>query len=974
MPNTDCKYVENLSSKAKEQIKCIYSNVDCLTNKIDELSLYLNKHQIDVAFITETNPKNNTNTGDDNRNKNLNIIIEGYKCEECPSGRGVCIFYKDNIEIFRHENIDSIFKPSIFCKIVLNKDVFFNAGLIYRSPNCSREECEQINNQIATASKKLNQPEDNLLILGDLNYPEINWGNLNCSTRDTHTAHGFLDTVVDNQLNQLIDRPTHYRTTQNPTLIDLVLVKEPELVSEIVYDAPFGKSHHQTLLLSLNIKNNTQDVCTERYLFDKGSYDEMRASVDKVKWDELLKEEADVDCWMDEIANVIIEAKNTYVPKRKLSSSKNKRKFHAPITLLDKVRLKRTAFKKYKKYPTLQNYNEYARARNQVKWEVRKAKKSKERSIAQSMKKNPKLFFRYVNSKIKSREGVSNLRKDDGNLTENDKEKTEVLNNFFQSVFTSEDKSNIPKFESKTNNLLSIIKVTENDIFNSLKNLNITKSQGPDLIHPRILKELAKQLSYPLKKLFDKTMKEGNLPKKWKTQEIRPIFKKGNRSDAGNYRPVSLTSIICKIFEGYVRDALFKHLLNNDLLSNHQFGFCPGRSCSLQLLVTLQQWFQFLDNNISMDAVYMDFRKAFDSVPHERLITKLHGYGIRGEMLNWVRDFLSDREQYVCINDEKSDTLPVTSGVPQGSVLGPTLFIYFINDLPLVTKLPMEIFADDTKAFNKSENTTDKLKLQNAIDAMVQWTKLWLIEFNKLKCKVLHAGKHNPNFEYHIGSGTDKTTLEVTTNEKDLGVHIDPLLTFENHINETIKKATNMSNLIMRAITYKSADIMIPLFKALVRPTLEYANVVWFPAKRKDINALENVQRRYTKCIAGMKETPYEDRLKSLNLPSLEYRRIRGDMIEAFKITHNIYDYRVTENLLKMDKKTTRNHGYKLEKQRVNSSQYQNFFTNRIVNVWNNLPYEVVNADTTNCFKNKLDKHMKQFIFTTNLTLYNHIA
>ena len=541
-------------------------------------------------------------------------------------------------------------------------------------------------------------------------------------------------------------------------------------------------------------------------------------------------------------------------------------------------------------------------------------------------------------------------------------------------MFTSEDKTNIPNFENKTNNLLSNIVVTETDIFNSLKKLNTTKSQGPDLIHPRILKELAKQLSYPLKKLFDKSMKEGKLPKKWKTQEIRPIFKKGNRSDAGNYRPVSLTSIICKIFEGYVRDALFKHLLNNDLLSNHQFGFCPGRSCSLQLLVTLQQWFKFLDNNISMDAVYMDFRKAFDSVPHERLITKLKGYGIRGELLNWVRDFLSEREQYVCINDEKSDTLPVTSGVPQGSVLGPTLFIYFINDLPLVTKLPMEIFADDTKAFNKSENQADKLKLQSAIDAMVEWTKLWLIEFNKLKCKVLHAGKQNPNFDYHIGYGNDKTTLEVTTNEKDLGVHIDPLLTFENHINETIKKATNMSNLIMRAITYKSVDIMIPLFKALVRPTLEYANVVWFPAKRKDINALENVQRRYTKCIVGMKDIPYEERLKTLNLPTLEYRRIRGDMIEAFKITHNIYDHRVTENLLKLDKKSTRNHGYKLEKQRVNSTQYQNFFTNRIVNVWNNLPHDVVNADTTNSFKNKLDKHMKQFIYSTNLTLYNHIA
>ena len=183
-----------------------------------------------------------------------------------------------------------------------------------------------------------------------------------------------------------------------------------------------------------------------------------------------------------------------------------------------------------------------------------------------------------------------------------------------------------------------------------------------------------------------------------------------------------------------------------------------------------------------------------------------------------------------------------------------------------------------------------------------------------------------------------------------------------------------MSNLIMRAITYKSADIMIPLFKALVRPTLEYANVVWFPSKRKDINALENVQRRFTKCIEGMKEMQYEERLKLLDLPSLEYRRIRGDMIETFKITHNIYDYRVTDNFLKMNKKSTRNHGYKLEKQRVNTTQYQNFFTNRIVNVWNNLPYKVVNADSTNSFKNNLDKHMKQYIYSINLSLYNHIS
>ena len=702
----------------------------------------------------------------------------------------------------------------------------------------------------------------------------------------------------------------------------------------------------------------------------------MRTYVGKVKWDDILKDEDDSDQWINGFSAVIMEAKDKFVPKRNLNSSakKVKRHFQAPITLLDKIRLKRSAFKTYKKYPTLQNYNAYARARNQVKWEVKKAKKNKEQNIAQNIKNNPKLFFRYVNSKIKSKEGVSNLKKNDGNLTENDQEKTEVLNNFFQSVYTQEDKTNIPKFENKTDKILSSIEVTQQDIQNALQKLNINKSQGPDLIHPRLLKELAEQLAYPLKKLFDKTMKDGKIPNQWKCAEVRPIFKKGNRSEAGNYRPVSLTSIICKVFEGFVRDALFKHLLNNKLLSKHQFGFCPGRSCSLQLLVTLQKWFEFLDNNLSMDAVYMDFRKAFDSVPHERLATKLEGYGIKDNVLNWIKDFLYDRKQYVSINGFRSSTLPVTSGVPQGSVLGPTLFIYFINDLPLVTELPMEIFADDTKAFNRAINEDDQMKLQGAIDAMVKWTKMWLIEFNKLKCKVLHAGKANPKYDYHMGAGTDKIVLEETIKEKDLGVFIDPLLTFDDHISETIKKATSMSYLIMRAISYKSPDIMVPLFKSLVRPTLEYANVVWFPSKRKDIDAIEKVQKRFTKRIVGMKDLEYEERLERLCLPSLEFRRIRGDMIEAYKITHKIYDYRVTGDLLKINNTSTRHHNYKLEKIRVNNSQYQNFFSNRIINVWNNLPYDIVNANTTNCFKNRLDRHLREYMYQRKITLYDHIA
>ena len=183
-----------------------------------------------------------------------------------------------------------------------------------------------------------------------------------------------------------------------------------------------------------------------------------------------------------------------------------------------------------------------------------------------------------------------------------------------------------------------------------------------------------------------------------------------------------------------------------------------------------------------------------------------------------------------------------------------------------------------------------------------------------------------------------------------------------------------MSYLIMRAISYKSPDIMVPLFKSLVRPTLEYANVVWFPSKRKDIDAIEKVQKRFTKRIVGMKDLEYEVRLERLCLPSLEFRRIRGDMIEAYKITHKIYDSRVTGDLLKINNTSTRHHNYKLEKIRVNNSQYQNFFSNRIINVWNNLPYDIVNANTTNCFKNRLDRHLREYMYQRKITLYDHIA
>ena len=366
------------------------------------------------------------------------------------------------------------------------------------------------------------------------------------------------------------------------------------------------------------------------------------------------------------------------------------------------------------------NYSKYVEYRNKVNSEVRSLKRKKELFVASEAKQNPKVLYQYISSQNKTKETVPDLLKKDGTFTEGDEEKSKLLNEFFSSVFTDEGDNPPSDCDFNIENKLCDISITENDMYKVLNSLKLNKSPGPDGIHPKILRELSRELSAPLKTLFDRTLDDGRLPSSWKEAEVRPIFKKGNKSTPGNYRPVSLTSIVCKLFEKCVRDALYKHMIDNNILSNDQFGFCQGRSCALQLLVTINDWLESLDNKIPVNAAYLDFKKAFDSVPHKRLLSKIKGYGIEGKALKWVEEFLKDRKQFVCINGNASEKSPVTSGVPQGSVLGPTLFIYFINDLPNEVKCKLKIFADDTKAYAEVRSTDDQVFLQESIPTWVE--------------------------------------------------------------------------------------------------------------------------------------------------------------------------------------------------------------------------------------------------------------
>ena len=440
-----------------------------------------------------------------------------------------------------------------------------------------------------------------------------------------------------------------------------------------------------------------------------------------------------------------------------------------------------------------------------------------------------------------------------------------MLSSFFTSVFTKENMQDIPDVPTKKfDAVLKDVKISKDRIRKKILSLNIAKSPGPDRVHPRLLKELAEIILEPLEKMFNLGLQSSKMPEEWKIGEILAIFKKGNRRSPMNYRPVSLTSIVCKLLESLVREEIILHMRSNKLFSPYQYGFIDKRSTTLQLLYVLDKWTEIIDDGGTIDAIYMDFMKAFDKVPHERLLRKAEAYGIGGPLLGWIRSFLTGRKQRVRVGEDSSKWTQVTSGIPQGSVLGPNLFVLYINDLPdsIQNNSTAIMFADDTKLFARTDTPKDKEKLQEDLDCVCKWSSLWLLKFHPDKCKVLSLGykldETPPTFNMVTNSedgSANQVKLEATTCEKDIGVHVDDNLSFKDHIYTKIKKASAVMGIIRRTFDYLDQNMFLQLFKSLVRPLIETSVAVWAPYKKTYIAELERVQRRATKQVPGLYHT-----------------------------------------------------------------------------------------------------------------------
>ena len=431
---------------------------------------------------------------------------------------------------------------------------------------------------------------------------------------------------------------------------------------------------------------------------------------------------------------------------------------------------------------------------------------------------------------------------------------------------------------------LEYININNELVLKALNQLKIDKSPGPDGIHNRVLYETREQIIKPLVTIMQSSFESSELPLIWKKANVVPIFKKGNHSDPNNYRPISLTSTSCKLLETIIRDSIIEHLEQYSLLGDSQHGFRPGRSCNTQLLEVISDWADAEELGLPVDVIYLDYRKAFDSVPFERLLSKLEAYGIRGKVKDWIRNFLYGRTQEVVIEGKKSKTAPVTSGIPQGSVLGPLLFLIYVNDLPDMLDSNIQLFADDTKIFRTIQSQSDALAMQNDLSKLMTWSKTWQLPFNTSKCKVLHLGSKNPETAYTILCQDNTVDLAVVTEEKDLGIKFDCKLNFSKHISEICSKGKQRIGLIRRNFRFIDKKTFLILYKSLVRPLLEYCNTVWYPTFKKDSRAIKSVQRKATKLVKYMKNWSYPERLRELGLPTMIYRRRRADVLQIFRI------------------------------------------------------------------------------------------
>ena len=807
---------------------------------------------------------------------------------------------------------------------------------VYRSPQST----ETDDSELLDCLKSAVRGKQRWVIMGDFNAPGVDW--LRGTARGQRSfEQRLLDTVHDWAAFQHVKEPTRFGSGHIPSTLDLVITPFESDVEGIRTSNPLGRSDHVVIHATVNVSlRQPPPKLVQQYW-----------KADPVR----VTSQANQLCWHDDhglpsweiVKGNLLKISEEQVPTVRATRHKSCPWFKGEAKRL--AHLKAKSWRRMKGNPTHINFRKYKEVRNKAVSILRLSRAQYETQLARSVTLRPKRFYSYVQSRVRLRQNVSRAIRSGLDVLESDEQIAEAFKRFFCSVYRGDNGLPVPP----TNYRIPVggmqdSPILEAETMRELRAMRPDKSPGPDGIHPTLIKMAADALISPFTKMFNSLLAKGEVPTDWKHAHIVPLHKKGDRGAVSNYRPVSLTSVPCKVFERILRRRICEYLTQNDLISPEQHGFLKGKSCLSNLLLCLDEITQALDSGNQVDIGYLDFQKAFDSVNLRFLVAKLAAYGIAPQICKWVEAFLTGRTMEVRVRGEASTIGYPTSGVPQGTVLGPLLFLIYVNDLTIGLQSSCFLFADDIKVLS-TQGTTNVL--QEDLGRIAQWSSMWDLPLNVEKCQHL-SSTDNPSQDLTLPSGP----LTKVDRVRDLGVTIDRSFTPSAQCADAAQRARKALFLLRGAIANRTKEVWVALYCALVRPHLEYCIQAWSPYLKRDIDLLEKVQRLATRWVTGMKGIPYEERLKRLNLFSLKRRRMRGDLIEVYLMANEKAGLPMGKIIHWRDGRVVRGNGRPLQKTGCRTERRKGFYSLRVVNPWNKLPNEVVTASSLESFKRRLDQ------------------
>ena len=930
-------------------------NFQSVTGKVPQLTNLVDSSKPDIIFATESHLDKNIASCEFTPNN-----YSMFRCDRNRDGGGVFIATASSLQC---QEVPELSVPN--CELIWVKVKTKSRPLLvasYYRPVVSDEESLKLFTESLHKACTYHH-NAHIIVGGDFNFPSLDWESkqLKPPIRYPNLHYLFLDTLADFGLEQMITFPTRDGNT-----LDLFLTNSPHLVPRTESLPPISaKADHDIVYMEFQINPTRQRSIRRKIpLYNKAPLEDKLKPAAIALSDSLTNSPTNslnTNGLWTKFKDGLDEMVNLYVPFTTTRPKPDKPWVDYGLRRL--IRRRDRHYKKWRKSGSEEHRKKMLSLKRQVQRRLRQAYWSyTEKLICGSNDiETKKRFWSYVKAKSTQTSNVAPL-KINGRLVTDAKERAEALNQQFQKAFSEESSCSAEDFTSRTG--LSVdeegqcntITITEEGVRKLLKALNPAKAPGPDGISPRLLRDLADELAPALTLIFQSSLDSGEVPQDWRTAYVTPIFKKGQHYDPANYRPISLTSVPCKILEHILVSTIMTYAESNDILCDEQHGFRRGRSCETQLIGFVDEVSHSLEKGGQIDTIVMDFSKAFDKVSHSLLIHKLKHLGIAGPINRWIASFLSDRKQAVVVEGAISNYVRVESGVPQGSVLGPSLFLLYINDLPSNLASEARLFADDTLCHHPISSTEDQETLQDDIRKLEKWEETWRMSFNPDKCETLTiTRKRSPlPTEYSL----HEKPLQPVKKAKYLGVTITQDLRWDTHVTNVTNRANQKLGLLRRTLKVSSIRAKEQAYKALVRPSLEYASAVWDPYNDKEVSKLERVQRRAARWVVRRfrQTSSVSEMLEQLQWPPLSQRRRCARLALMFKYHQGLIKIRskakpTPQPPLRSSRKTNQ---AAYSHPSCRTEYRKNSFFPRTVAEWNNLPIEAVTTATVEAFKSQI--------------------